>query len=117
MEIKVQVALGTVPPSPDSTSTSDAANVSWHFCGNTAKKRRQHQEAFRAQIVTTCSAFALTICQALRDYKKACTADIIDNDTSWQRVHATWDWGLLMGEVSASDVDQDNNSDPSTDDE
>jgi hypothetical protein len=116
METKVQVALGTVPPSLDNTLTGDA-NASWHFCGKTAKKRRQRQEEFHAQVVATCSAFALTICQALRNYKKACTADITDNDTSWQRVHATWDWGPLMEEVSGSDVDQDNNSDPSTDDE
>ena len=57
------------------------------------------------------------ICQALRNYKRACAADIIDNDDSWQRVHDSWDWGPVMEEVPSSDDDQLTDSDQDSDDE
>ena len=56
-------------------------------------------------MVDVCSGYAIQICQALRIYKKACEADVVDNDDTWQRVHATWDWGPLMDDDESSDND------------
>ena len=91
------------PAAAPAAASPDQVTLTWHFCGSKAKARRRRRENFHSQLDQTCPAYALTICQALRDYKQACAADMIDNDTSWQRVHDSWDWGLLMEEVLSSD--------------
>jgi hypothetical protein len=109
-DTQVQLALGTLPPGPDDLTLGHAP-LSWHFLGKKAKVRRHRREAFHARVVEICSSYALAICQALRNYKRACAADIIDNDDSWQRVHDSWDWGPVMEEVPSSDDDQPTDSD------
>ena len=54
-------------------------------------------------MVAASSSFVLQVCRALRNYKKATDADVIDNDGTWQRVHDDWDWGPLMDEVVSSE--------------
>jgi hypothetical protein len=81
------------------------AALTRHFGGTKAKTRRWRREEFHAKVVDVCSGYALQICQALRIYKKACEADVVDNDDTWQRVHATWDWGPLMDDDESSDND------------
>ena len=103
-ETQVQLALGTLPPGPNGTPERHAA-LTWHFRGKKAKTRRRRREEFHAKVVDVCSGYALQICQALRIYKKACEADVVDNDDTWQRVHATWDWGPLMDDDESSDND------------
>ena len=72
---------------------------------------------FHGEVVAASSSFVLQVCRALRNYKKATDADVIDNDGTWQRVHDEWDWGPLMDEVVSSEDDPDEHDNPDTDDD
>jgi len=109
MERHTQLALGTLPPGPSAEPNN------WFFSGHTSKVRRERQSVFHREVVATSSSFVLQICRALRNYKRASDADVIDNDGTWQRVHDDWDWGPLMDEVVSSDEDLDETDDPATD--
>ena len=110
-DLQTQLTLGTLPPGPLVSPNN------WFFSGHTAKLRRDRQRAFHEEVVATSSSFVLQICRALRNYKKASDADVIDNDGTWQRVHDDWDWGPLMDDVASSDDDPNVSDNPEDDDD
>ena len=108
--LQIQLALGTLPPGPSVTPNN------WFFSGHTAKLRLDRQRTFHEEVVATSSTFVLQICRALRNYKKASDADVIDNDGTWQRVHDDWDWGPFMDDAASSDDDPNASDNPDDDD-
>jgi len=109
-ELQTQLALGTLPPGPSAEPNN------WFFSGHTSKIRWERRRDFHDEVVAASSSFVLQICRALRNYKKASDADVIDNDGTWQRVHDDWDWGPLMDEAASSEDDPDEHDNPDTDD-
>jgi hypothetical protein len=110
-DLQTQLALGTQPPG------RSAQPNNWFFSGPSSKIRCERRSDFHGEVVAASSSFVLQVCRALRNYKKATDADVIDNNGTWQRVHDDWDWGPLMDEVVSSEDDPDEHDNPDTDDD
>ena len=101
------------------TNTFQQAALWLHSTGSssstkTPQKEKGKQVARAPSLVAASATYALHICRTLRNYKKACDADILNKDRSWQQVHDSWDWGPLMED----DVtDNDDDEEPDDDDD
>ena len=99
IDLKVSLALGSMPPS------------TWWFPGLTPKQQRESRQRCHQALVEASSAFALQICQALRDYRKAVVRDLeLGSTATWDHIVSLWeDLGPTF-----DDVDDDDSVPPGT---
>jgi len=81
VEEQIRLALGAPCP------------AEWTFPGKKQNARRAKKDQFQQGVLESSSSFALQICRALREYKKAVAIDLRDGNSDWEAVARTMDWG------------------------
>ena len=81
VEDQVRLALGAPCP------------TEWFFPGTKQKARRAKKNQFQLGVLESSSSFALQICRALREYKKAVAIDLRDSNSDWEAVARSMEWG------------------------
>jgi len=91
VEDKVRLALGA------------PSSAHWIFPGRKQKFRSAKKDQFQRSALELNSSFALQICKALREYKKAVAIDLRDSNSDWESVARTMDWGPDFSEPLSED--------------